>query len=566
MIDARARFKPEFYSETRFSITAEMVRQFALLTGDRSALHVSDAFARRSVYRQPVVHGMLPVAFLSVAEGLRVEGWVGKPIAIIGQFVAPAYIGDELALILKLSNEQDSDTAISFDYQIKKLPAQATVTEGKVSILYEEMSSETFRGRAYDAEVTALLLDQPQPTNRRLGEISKGDSDGFRFVVTEKGVEAFLAIVAGVRGNEGPRQVGLSGGFYCPNLLGVLLFSTLVGMRLPGTSATFLEFSAKVDEEVRIGKTYRLAGRVSHISRGTSILKTSVDIQGEERGDTIAIAGKVASLVNRPLCAMPTTKELKMSAMDFGLQDKVVLITGASRGIGETTAKLFAMFGAKVIVNYYRGKDDAERIVKEIEDEGGAAIAVQADVTDSDQVRQMVDKAIEQYRAIHVLVNNAVRDFRPIPFSDITWEDIQRDLDVIVKGAFHCCKAVVPIMVRQGGGKIVNISTSAVDDPPPDQLKYVLAKSALQGLTRSLSLEIAAQNVQVNTVVPSFVETDLVAHIQEGFRKKIAQETPMNRLASPVDVAHAVLFLASSFSSYTTGQKVMVTGGKSPFL
>jgi 3-oxoacyl-[acyl-carrier protein] reductase len=121
-------------------------------------------------------------------------------------------------------------------------------------------------------------------------------------------------------------------------------------------------------------------------------------------------------------------------------------------------------------------------------------------------------------------------------------------------------------MLARGAGKIINISTVAVDDPPPEQAKYVIAKSALVGLTRSLAIEFAARNIQVNMVVPNFVETDLVAHVQEGFRAKIARETPMGRHASPVDVAQAVLFLASSFSSFTTGQKIMVTGGGAPYL
>jgi 3-oxoacyl-[acyl-carrier protein] reductase len=106
----------------------------------------------------------------------------------------------------------------------------------------------------------------------------------------------------------------------------------------------------------------------------------------------------------------------------------------------------------------------------------------------------------------------------------------------------------------------------AVDDPPADQTKYVMAKSALVGLTRSLSIEFAARNIQANLVVPNFVETDLVAHIQDGFRRKIAQETPMRRHASPVEVAQAVVFLASAHASFTTGQKIMVTGGGAPYL
>jgi 3-oxoacyl-[acyl-carrier protein] reductase len=120
-------------------------------------------------------------------------------------------------------------------------------------------------------------------------------------------------------------------------------------------------------------------------------------------------------------------------------------------------------------------------------------------------------------------------------------------------------------MLAAGGGRIVNISTIATDNPPPLQTKYVVAKSALVGLTRSLSIEYAARNIQINLVVPNFVETDFVAHVPDGFRRKIADDIPMRRAASPLDVARAVVFLASSYSSFTTGQKVMVTGGGAPY-
>ncbi len=263
---------------------------------------------------------------------------------------------------------------------------------------------------------------------------------------------------------------------------------------------------------------------------------------------------------------MPTVRQLKESALDMGIKDKVVLITGASRGLGETTAKLFALSGAKVIVNYFHGKHDAERIVNEIIEEGGEAFEVQADVSDLLQVRRMVQKAVEKYGNVNVLVNNAVKDFKPISFSRLTWEEIQKDIDVVVKGAFNCCKEVIPLMLKQGGGKIINLGTVATDNPPANQIKYVISKSGLVGLTRSLSIEFAAKNIQINTVVPNFVETDLVSHIPDVYRKKIAQDTPMQRNAQPIDVAQAVIFLASSYSSFTTGQKIMVTGGGAPYL
>jgi 3-oxoacyl-[acyl-carrier protein] reductase len=315
-----------------------------------------------------------------------------------------------------------------------------------------------------------------------------------------------------------------------------------------------------------LGTVYRLQGTVTHRSMATRIIKKELVASRSGQDKDVVLRGKVATLVNKPSRNMPSFQELRDSAVDLGLEGKVVLVTGASRGIGETTAKVLALAGAKVIVNYHRGAEDASRIVQEITTAGGEAIALAADVTSSDEVQALLQRGIERYGAIDVLVNNAARDFRPIPFLQLSWEEIQKDLDVIVKGTFLCCRHVIPFMLERGTGKIINISSVATDNPPPEQAKYVMAKSALVGLTRSLSIEFASKNIQVNLVVPSFVETDFVAHIAEGFREKIARDTPMKRHASAVDVAQAVLFLASSLSSFTTGQKIMVTGGGAPYL
>jgi 3-oxoacyl-[acyl-carrier protein] reductase len=299
------------------------------------------------------------------------------------------------------------------------------------------------------------------------------------------------------------------------------------------------------------------------MSGATKVLRTAVS--AAEADGQVKLRGKVSALVNQPPNGMPTMSEMK-GAIDLGLRDKSVLITGSSRGIGEVIAKLLALFGARIVINYHRGKEDAARIVSEIKAVGGIATAIQADVTNPQQVHEMVAEAVSLYGPVHVLVNNAVRNYKPIAFLDLTWDEVQQDLDVIAKGAFNCCREVIPFMLTAGGGKIINISSVAVEDPPPSQVKYVLAKSALVGLTRSLSIEFAARNILVNLVVPHFVETDLVSHIPEGFRKKMAQDTPMQRHASPVDVAQAVLFLASRHASFITGQKIMVTGGGAPYL
>jgi 3-oxoacyl-[acyl-carrier protein] reductase len=277
-------------------------------------------------------------------------------------------------------------------------------------------------------------------------------------------------------------------------------------------------------------------------------------------------AAAVSAAQLRPTTAMPSVGDLRAKALDAGLRDRVVLVTGASRGLGETIAKLFSLHGSRVVVNYGRSAEHAQRVAREIEEAGGRAMVAGADVADASQVAAMVERVVAQWGTVDVLVNNAAKDAAPAELPKTSWRDVEEAFGVVVGGAFNCCKAVIPLMLKSGGGKIVNVGSLATDNPAPNQLKYVIAKSALVGLTRSLAVDYASRNICVNLVSPSVVETDLVAHLPESFRAKLAQETPMRRNATPSDVAQAVVYLASRQSGFTTGQKLLVTGGAPPFL
>jgi len=552
-------------SSVRFHILDEMIQSFATLTGDQSALHVSDGFARRSSFRRPVAHGMLPVAFIALIDRFRIDGLRCIPVALTGHFSAPAYAGDRLVLSVEPQEIRNEKAPIPFNYIIRNEVSGELVTRGNVRVAYSH--TESTRRPSTGSASAAMLRYPPDMQSLRLEDIARGQTDGFQFRISDQTLHHFAGLLAKGTGETVNLDAeAMQDQFWLANLLSFLVFSTSIGVCLPGASATFLEFSVEGKAEVELDTMYHLRAEVVHVSRSTRIVKKNVTLSQADRSDQALFHGTASALVNPPPRTMPTMRELKASALDMGLKDKVVLITGASRGIGETTAKLFGALGAKVIVNYHRGAEDAELIVGEIRAEGGEAMAVPADVTQPEAVSSLIRLAVEKYGTIHILVNNAARDFRPIPFLKLTWDDIQKDLDVICKGAFLCSQQIIPLMIAQGGGKIINISSVAVDNPPIDQTKYVTAKSALVGLTRSLSVEFAANNIQVNLVAPNFVETDLVAHIPEGFRRKIARDTPMQRLASPIDVAQAVAFLASSLCSFTTGQKIMVTGGGAPYL
>lgn len=290
----------------------------------------------------------------------------------------------------------------------------------------------------------------------------------------------------------------------------------------------------------------------------------------DKHGGGVGAAAPASATASSPSLSvttpMPTVAELRTSAFDPGLRDRVVLVTGASRGLGETIAKLFSLYGSRVVINYGRQAEHAQRVAREIEQAGGKAMVVGADVADPAAVNAMVERIVAQWGTVDVLVNNAAKDAAPADIQKVAWRDVEDAFDVIVGGAFNCCKAVIPLMLKKGGGKIVNIGSLATDSPAPNQLKYVIAKSALVGLTRSLAVDYAARGIHVNLVSPSVVETDLVAHLPESFRAKLAQETPMKRNATAQDVAQAVVYLSSRHAGFTTGQKLMVTGGIAPYL
>ena len=409
-----------------------------------------------------------------------------------------------------------------------------------------------------------MLTGKQKQAELTFDQIDKGKKGGFDFKITNMSQKTLFGILS--KANTKTSISFLAKKWDVSNLLASLLHSTFAGMFMPGKFASIMNVDIAFDENIKLGKRYSLKGEASSkSSMGTISEKIVIERKGAKRSPKVS-EGKMNVKINKPFVAIPSVEELKNNAKDLQLKDKVVLITGASRGIGATTAKLFSIYGAKVVVTYLNGRKDAEGIVREIVDAGGAALARQADISNPAQVSQMVRTICNQFSSVDILVNNAVRNFIAMDFMELSWDEVQRDIDVTVRGAFHCCQAIAAVMMKNGGGKIINISTNAAENPPAGQFKYVVAKNALIGLTRSLAVEFASRNIQVNMVVPSMVETDLTSGVSEMVLKGVIQSTPMKRLATPEDVAKAILYLASSMSDFTTGQKVMVTGGNAPFL
>jgi 3-oxoacyl-[acyl-carrier protein] reductase len=241
------------------------------------------------------------------------------------------------------------------------------------------------------------------------------------------------------------------------------------------------------------------------------------------------------------------------------LKDRVAIVTGASRGIGRCIAEYLAEQGAKVVAVSRKAQDTAE-LVEAIRQNGGEAISVQGDVGVADDVAQIVSSAQEAFGQIDILVNNAgiTRDTLLARMKDDDWDTV---MDINLKGAFMCTRAVSKVMSKQRYGRIVNITSVVGQMGNIGQANYCASKGGLMGLTRSNARELARRNVTVNAVAPGFIETDMTSELPEKVRNEMSSQIPLGRFGSPQDIAAAVAFLASEQAGYITGHELSVNGG-----
>lgn len=248
-------------------------------------------------------------------------------------------------------------------------------------------------------------------------------------------------------------------------------------------------------------------------------------------------------------------------------QGKVVLVTGASRGIGAAIALAFAQEGATVVVNHLSNDAAAAHTVAACQAAGGDAFAVRADVGSEQAVHGMVRRIVEEAGGIDILVNNAFRPYAFDPerrslFDDLSWSDYQAQFDGAVGATFNVCRAVLPLLRQRNGASIVNIATNLVENPVVPYHDYTTAKSALVAFSRNLASELGPLGIRVNCVAPGLVyPTQGSSTTKESFRESLMAATPLRRLARPEDVAGPVLFLASEWAGFVTGQVVFVDGG-----
>lgn len=240
--------------------------------------------------------------------------------------------------------------------------------------------------------------------------------------------------------------------------------------------------------------------------------------------------------------------------------NKTVLITGASRGIGKATAVSFAQNGYNIAVNYNKSYEAADMLCSELKQYGVKAKAYHADVSCKSAVNEMIRSIETDLDRITVLVNNAGIAEQAL-FSDITEEMWDRMFNVNVKGAYNCTQAVLPHMIHNKFGRIINISSMWGISGASCEVHYSASKAALIGFTKALAKETGLSGITVNCIAPGVISTDMNAHLSEEIINELKNETPMGKIGTPEEVAEAILFLASDKSGFITGQVLSVDGG-----
>jgi 3-oxoacyl-[acyl-carrier protein] reductase len=392
--------------------------------------------------------------------------------------------------------------------------------------------------------------------SRRFDDIAIGDFAEVHHVITEQDIERFVSLTGDDNRLHVDAEFARTTSFkgrVVHGMLGAAFISTVIGTKLPGDGALWYSQNLEFLHPVRIGDELRVRVEVvKKIDRTRSIeLRTEIFNQRGEKVTAGTAGVRILEETSQPA-----------PAVNHGELPKVAIVLGATGGIGAATALKLAENGFDVVLNYFKNRDRATELQKQITALGRRAVCVQADVAAASGVDETVNVAMERFGAVGAAVNCAAPRIGTAEIMKVDWSHVEEQLDVHVRANLALLKAVVGPMKAQGCGRIVFLTTQAVETPPAGWLPYVTAKAALQGMARAAAVELAPKGILVNLVSPGMIDTDLIVDIPEKVRLLTAARTPARRLGHPQDVAAAIAFLVSADASFLAGETLRVNGGQ----
>lgn len=388
-------------------------------------------------------------------------------------------------------------------------------------------------------------------------EIKVGDKEQITHIITINDIEKFVELTGDNNKLHVDEKFASKTNFKKPvvhGMLGASFISTIIGTKLPGDGALWFSQSLDFLLPVRVGDNLTIIAEVIKKNDKEKIIELNTNIYNQNR--QIVTRGIAKVKIVEPQILVVDKSE------NIDSKDKVALIVGGTGGIGRAACIQLAKDGYKLIIHYNKNKTLANEIKAEVETLNQKAIIVKADILNDLEIKEMISIGLRAYEQINVVVNCAAATIPNIKFQDLLWSDFQTQLELNIKSTFTIIKEILPVMLSNGYGKIINIGSFSVDKPNNEWASYITAKSALVGLTKSMALELAPKGIRVNMVTPSLVNTELTADIPEKIKLLTAAQTPLRRLANPSDVAGAISFLASDKSDFITGENIRVNGGQ----
>lgn len=390
---------------------------------------------------------------------------------------------------------------------------------------------------------------------KKIAEINTGDKAEIKHIITEEDIKRFVELTGDDNKLHIDNEFASKTAFKKPvvhGMLGASFISTVIGTKIPGDGALWYAQNLEFLLPIRVGDEITVIAEVIKKYERDNLIELRTDIFNQHKQKVTTGIAKVKILEQKDDKDITSKKVVR----------KIVLVVGGTGGIGRATCLQLAKDGFDVIVHYNQNEEYARQIKDDIEKMGRKVMTVRADIVNDFQVKEMIEKISRRFDTVTVLVNCSTIKIQHIKFALLEWNDIQRHIDMNIKGSFNLIKHIMPFMEKEGYGKVINVTTQSVETPNPQWLHYITAKSGLTGFSKALAVELAPKGIRVNMVSPGMTDTELIADIPEKVRLLTEARTPLKRLAKPEDIACVISFLASERSDFLTGETIRVNGGQ----